>query len=404
MNCTPTRGPRTPRRLFSFSPGSALALGVAATHAYEPVTGLIRELTGVSRYEPFALLPLGFVLGAGLTLAIWRAELAAHVTGGRWEHTDRVGRSFGMGLALGAVGSPSYAASIGSALEASPLTMGTASFVLGAGGYLAVRWIAGAARAWAPVVAAGRRRGLVVHGTVLCTVVLLTTWLAFLLQLAPWSVTLASSKYLGGLSDPVRLVVGGVYYLMAVQPFVLTLLLLMTALVPLLGAVAARRTGVRAPEHGPGTALRTALWTSGVAAALWWSVHVYSALFAPGLLPRDPYVYGLVGACLAQVVVALIAERRTRAAARELSPLHGILAAAVAGAVLHPTLVLAHDHSRCLRFGFGSENCHVLPWAAEWTLLAMPYSWGLIAASLAVLLRVGLIRRSRRPKHAAPAA
>ncbi|MFJ8584048.1 M48 family metalloprotease [Streptomyces sp. NPDC093595] len=402
-----------PGRLFRFTPASALTLGVVGTYAYEPVTELIDGLTGLSRYEPPAMLPLGLVLGVGLALAIWRAELAAFLTGRRWEKADRVGKFFGAGLVLGALGSPQYAASIGSAVQPSPITLLSYALVLGAGGYLAVRWISGTARAWAPVVVAGRHSRAVVHTTVACAVLLLTVWLSDLLQLALWSETLQSNKRLGGgLPDGIRLVVGAVVQLMGVPPPLLIGLLLLTALVPLSGGVAARRTGVIAPdrfllgpppahwqapppEPGPGVALRTALWASGTGAALWWSVHVFSALAAPSLLPWDPFLIGVVLAGLLQVVVALVAEYRTRAAARELGPLHGILAAAVSGAVLHPALIATSDHSRCLRFGFDAGNCHVVPTADGWSVALAAQGWGLIAASVVVLIRVGLIRRSR---------
>jgi Zn-dependent protease with chaperone function len=402
-----------PGRLFRFTPASALTLGVVGTYAYEPVTDLIDGLTGLSSYEPPAMLPLGLVLGVGLALAIWRAELAAFLTGRRWEKADRVGKFFGAGLVLGALGSPKYAASIGSAVQPSPITLFSYALVLGAGGYLAVRWISGTARAWAPVVVAGRHPRAVVRTTVACAVLLLTVWLSHLLQLAIWSETLQSNKRLGGgLPDGIRLVVGAVVQLMGVPPTLLIGLLLLAALVPLSGGVAARRTGVIAPdrfllgpppahwqapppEPGPGVALRTALWVSGTGAALWWSVHVFSALAAPSLLPWDPFLIGVVLAGLLQVVVALVAEYRTRATARELGSLHGILAAAVAGAVLHPALIATSDHSRCLRFGFDAGNCHVVPTADGWSVAFSAQEWGLIAASVVVLIRVGLIRRSR---------
>ncbi|MDX3853472.1 M56 family metallopeptidase [Streptomyces sp. AK02-01A] len=416
----PTSGTRLraladPGLLFTFTPRIAFALGVAATFSYEPVTDLVADISGTDRYGPLALLPLALVLGVGLALGIWRAELAACLTGRPWEHADSVGRWLGSGLVLGTIGSESYAASLGSAVEIPLSTMYFSWLVLMGGGYLAVRWTAGTARAWAPVVVSGKHPRAVILGTVGALVVLLSVWLSYLLQLGSWSEALGASDRFRQYSAVTRFFIGAVLQpVVLVPPLVMIGLLVGTALIPMLGGVVARRTAVRPPhrfvigeapgdwrppppEPGPGVALRTALWISGVGAVFCWSAHLLSALFAPEILLPTSFTQGLTLAGLVQVVVALVVERRTRAAARELRLLHAVLAAAVTGAVLHLTLIVSRDHFGCVHWGFAaSEYCRFVPEASEWRIVLLTQSWGLFAATVVVLLRIALARDPRK--------
>ncbi|MFJ9825599.1 M48 family metalloprotease [Streptomyces sp. NPDC101160] len=408
-----------PGLLFGFSPGSALAFGVAAGFAYEPVIGLTSEIPGVDRYGAVALLPLALVLGAGLALAIWRAELAAFLTGGRWRQADKAGRFLGLGLAIGSAGDDYYALTTGTVIGISPWTLLLSQLTLGTGGYLAVRWIAGAARSWVPVAMAVRRPGAVLAGLVGCTVLLVALWLAYLLQLGGWSEMLGWNGPVAGLPDGLRFPVAAVLALLPPSSAAMTALLAAVALVPLLGGLAARRAATRGavhpgrwlldpvppqwrppePEPGPGTALRAAAWVGGGGAVLCWAVHVLSALWLPELLLWSHFLYGLVLAALVQVVLALVVERRVRGRARELSPLHGILAAALAGPPLHVGLLVSRDHFGCLHWGFAAEEyCRFVPTGAEWSIALRFQWWGLIAACLVLLLRVGLMRAKKRPQ------
>ncbi|MGW4161218.1 M48 family metalloprotease [Streptomyces sp. NPDC004788] len=408
-----------PGLLFGFSPGSALAFGVAAGFAYEPVIGLTSEIPGVDRYGAVALLPLALVLGAGLALAIWRAELAAFLTGGRWRQADMAGRFLGLGLALGSAGDDYYALTTGSVIAISPWTLLLSQLTLGIGGYLAVRWIAGTARSWVPVAMAVRRPGAVLAGLVGCTVLLVAVWFAYLLQLGGWSEVLGWNGPVAGLPDGLRFPVAAVLALLPPSSAAMTALLAAVALVPMLGGLAARRAATGGtvhpgrwlldpvpprwrppePEPGPGTALRAAAWVGGGGAVLCWAVHVLSALFLPELLLWSHFLYGLVLAALVQVVLALVVERRVRGRARELSPLHGILAAALAGPPLHVGLLVSRDHFGCLHWGFDAEEyCRLVPTGAAWSIALRFQWWGLIAACLVLLLRVGLMRARKRPQ------
>jgi Zn-dependent protease with chaperone function len=399
-----------PARMFDFGPRAALALGAAGDLAYEGVTSLVNDLSGADRYGAVAFLPLAVLLGLGTAFGIWRAELAAWLTGTRWAEAGSVAKALGLGLAMGSLGSDSYGASVGSVVQI-PITVLAAWFLtLIAGGYLYVRWMAGTARAWASVAVAGRRPRLVVLGTLACTVPLLSLWLSYLLQLASWSEALESSTMFGWLSPVPRYVVGAVALLVAAPPSAMIGLLVLVALMPLLGWVVTRRISARpiatdrflldatptdwhppAPEPGPAIALRTGLRIAGIAAAVLAVTHAAVAALAPGLLLWSSFLHGVGLAGLIQVVVGLVAVQRTPAAG-ELRPLHGILAAAGAGAILHITVFVSRHLFAAIVWG----GWNLLPDAEEWSIALRTQSWGLLLATLVVLLRVALIHPAQR--------
>ncbi|MFF1508887.1 M48 family metalloprotease [Streptomyces sp. NPDC058326] len=416
--------------LFRFGPGSALAFGIAASFSYEPVIGLSDGLPGLDRSGALAVLPLALILGAGLTLALWRVELAAFLMAGRAgqetaqpeperarERIADVGRLLGFGLALGSLGSNEYALSLGSVMEISPPTLLLSLAALAAGGQLVVWWVAGTARAWVPVALTARRPRVVLVFLVCCAVPLIALWLAYLLQLATWTETLGTNRRWAGLPDVLRFPVAAVVYLVPNPPLAMTGLMAAVALVPMLGGVLARRAAAKGPvrpdayllgptpagwrapepEPGPGAALRAAAWTGGGGAVLCWAVHVLSALFAPELLLWSHFLHGLALAGLVQVVLALVVARRTRARAGTWGRLHGLLAAALAGPLLHLGLLVSRDHFGCLHWGFdAADYCRPVPTSTAWWIALQTQWWGLIAAAVALLLGAALARRSKR--------
>ncbi|GAA4081263.1 M56 family metallopeptidase [Actinomadura miaoliensis] len=369
-----------PAELSAFGPGVAFGLGVACTLAYEPITDLVGEVAGVSRYGPVALLPVAAVLGGSLCLGVWRAELAGRGLGRSWEDAGRAGRGLGYGLALGTIGSQSYSVSLGSALQIPFAVLVLWWITLVLGGRLAMLWMVRTAHAWAPVVRHGRRPWLPVALTLATGIPLLSVWLSYLLHLAMWEEVLG--RLHPGLPPEIRFFVGmidrAIVFPVAGTEFFNPVLLWVTALVPLCGLTVSRRmTGRPRGRSGPAFAIRCGLAVSGVAGLAILRIHVQSALLLPGLVGWTTIPVGLALAGLVQTVAGVVALHR----ASELRALHGMLAAATAGAVAPMAVMLSRDQFACIHWGYDNpEFCELVPSATTWHIALYGQYWGLLAA------------------------
>ncbi|WP_326614451.1 hypothetical protein OIE62_00350 [Streptomyces scopuliridis] len=106
------------------------------------------------------------------------------------------------------------------------------------------------------------------------------------------------------------------------------------------------------------------------------------ALLAPGLLMWSTLEQALFLAGLLESLITVVAVRRSCV----LRLPQGILAAAVAGAVLHIAVFFSRDYFACVAFGHEHPDCAVVPTAVEWELALYTQTWGLLVASVVALL------------------
>lgn len=184
---------RDPTPLFSFVPWEGFALGLVCAMAQGPITAFTSGFLGLSPSHPLAALPAALPLAAGAVYGLWRAELAAFYLGRGLSTAHRVAAATGIGFVIGTVTRPSSLGMPQTGPSAPPGELAAWLFLLFLGGYVFTRWLAYTARAWAPLSAASRLRGLLVVGVICCALVPLSFGLGLSYVIHPTDLALTFS-------------------------------------------------------------------------------------------------------------------------------------------------------------------------------------------------------------------
>ncbi|MCX5199362.1 M48 family metallopeptidase [Streptomyces sp. NBC_00249] len=184
---------RDPAPLFSFVPWEGFALGLVCAIAQGPVTAFTSGFLGLPASHPLAALPAALPLAGGAVYGLWRAESAAFRFGRGVSSAHRAAVATGIGFVTGTVLRPTHLGTpqMGPSAPAGELAVWL--FLLFLGSYVFVQWLAHTARAWAPLEAVGRLRGLLVAGVMCCALVPLSFGLGLSYVIHPSDVALAFS-------------------------------------------------------------------------------------------------------------------------------------------------------------------------------------------------------------------
>ncbi|MFG2715087.1 M48 family metalloprotease [Streptomyces goshikiensis] len=184
---------RDPAPLFSFVPWEGFALGLVCAIAQGPVTAFTSGFLGLPASHPLAALPAALPLAGGAAYGLWRAELAAFHFGRSVSSAHRAAVATGIGFLTGTVFRPTNFGTPRAGPSALAGESAAWLLLLFLGSYVFVRWLAHSARAWAPLGAVGRPRGLLVATVMCCALVPLSFGLGLSYVIRPTDVALTFS-------------------------------------------------------------------------------------------------------------------------------------------------------------------------------------------------------------------
>jgi hypothetical protein len=242
---------RDPTPLFSFVPWEGFTLGLVCAMAQGPVTAFTSGFLGLSPSHPLAALPVALPLAVGAAYGFWRAELAAFFLGRHVTRAHRTAVATGIGFVTGTVSRPTNLGMPPTGPSALAGELAAWLFILFLGSYVFARWLAYTARAWAPLAAADRLRGLLAVSVICCALVPLSfgLGLSYVIHPTDLALTFSASPDAGDRGIPTYLIrVLTVAH--AEIPLVYGVLAAVALLmVPLSGHITTR--GRRRPEYPP---------------------------------------------------------------------------------------------------------------------------------------------------------
>ncbi|MGW1376694.1 M48 family metalloprotease [Streptomyces sp. NPDC002446] len=420
------------RLLFDFGPREAFALALTCSLVYQQEAQWTEDATHLADpSSPLSAVVPAVLLGGGVAMGIWRVTLAARLNHGRWAGAHRTGLAMAAGLIVGTFGDSSHHTALALGIANSLPVHLSWWLILGVVGYGFVRWNAATARAWAPVVLAGRRPLLLVVAGCAVGVALLSVWLgqAYAAR-TPGFGLLPLPRPLNLLPTPLDHL-GFVFSTAVVMapPWWVIALVAFTAGLPLaarLGGRLGERLDGRARAGTPGAGPERFLLQPvsaensaaivapprlrplralaqgvvfGAAAGLGlWLWHLFCAVVLPGPIVWIGAVftfYAVACAVLLQLAVGFVVAWRH--APGELRALHGVLGALGAGLLLPAAAFTARAHFACVLWGTDNKACRVAPDLAP--ALSPDLNIAAWTAALALLLVPAWVALRDRGRH-----